>query len=253
MWGGVWAGPWERRRVGSGSDRERHPCPSSPSPWSPRAPLSAVVSLPPWPLGAPDLMVQSSSWKTQIVLGLNSTSPGKGQGACPSPLRSCCINKMSSLSLWYGPAVIGAGLDIGTHFPWCPHKGATSLSYSEPTRWHLMGIARGARGLTVTQVGQCVAPQQDLGRWTHGLSAIALPTDHAALSSSWRTCCKQRAWGRPAGPGAALASPRCLLECFTSRLLGQRRPLCCWWDFEDPQDRPVSRNVRLREQDHMGM
>lgn len=119
----MWTGPWERGRVGSGSDRERHPCPSSPSPWSPRAPLSAVMALPPWPLAAPDLMVQSSSWKTQIVPGLNSTSPGKGQGAHPSPLRSCCINKMSALSLWYGPAVIGAGLDIGTHFPWGPLQG----------------------------------------------------------------------------------------------------------------------------------
>ena len=94
-------------------------------------------------------------------------------------------------------------LTLAHTFHGAPYKGATSLSYSEPTRWHLTGIARGARGLTVTQVRQCVAPQQDLGRWTHGLSAIALPTDHAALSSSWRTCCKQWAWGRPAGPGGS--------------------------------------------------
>lgn len=196
----MWTGPWERGRVRSGSGREKHPCPSSLSPWSPHAPLSAVVFLPPWLLAAPDLIVQSSSWKTQIVLGLNSTSPGKGQGAHPSPLRSCCINKMSALSLWYGPAVIGAGLDT---FHGAPYKGATSLSYSEPTRWHLMGIARGARGLTVTKVRRCVTPQQDLGCWTHGLSATALPTDHVTLSSSWRTRYKQSAWGSPAGPAGS--------------------------------------------------
>ena len=81
-----------------------------------------------------------------------------------------------------------------------------------------MGITCGARGLTVTKVRQCLTPRQDLGCWTHGLSATALPTDHAALSSSWRTYHSGLGAGWPAQQ-AALASSRCLLECFTSRLV----------------------------------
>lgn len=50
-----------------------------------------------------------------------------------------------------------------------------------------MGITCGARGLTVAKVRQRLTPQQDLGCWTHGPPATALPPGHAPLSSSGRT------------------------------------------------------------------
>lgn len=110
-------------RVGvrSWSDLEKHACPCSLSPWSPRASLSAVVSLPPWPFAAPDLMVQVQLLEDTDCSWAQFHVPREGSGGpAPAHSGSAALTECLPLSLWYGPAVIRRGLDIGTHFPWCP-------------------------------------------------------------------------------------------------------------------------------------
>lgn len=135
----------------------------------------------------------------RLFLGSIPRSPGRvgGSGARPSHSGIAALTELSAFVSLVWPSCHLRGLDIGTHFPWCPLQGATSLSYSEPGRWHLMGITCGARGLTVAKVRRCLTPQQDLGCWTHGPPATALPTGHAALSSSGRTRHSGRGAGRP--------------------------------------------------------